>query len=54
MASGPQVATPKNLVVPITMLLATGRFTRESAAAALAKEPVLRNIVSGLVLGDEA
>ena len=31
------------------MLLATGRFTRASAAEALAREPVLRNVVSGLV-----
>ena len=47
-----QAATPKSLVVPITMLMATGRFTRESARAALAKEPVLRNIVKGLVEAD--
>lgn len=49
-----QVATPKKLVVPITMLLATGRFTRSSAKEALEKEPVLRNIVSGLVTESEA
>lgn len=43
-----EVATPKSHVVPIAMLLATGRFTRQSAAKALAAEPVLRNIVKQL------
>lgn len=44
-------STGKHKVVPKAMLLATGKFTYKSASQALAKEPIVRNIIQKYVSG---
>lgn len=43
-----EVATPKALILPIAMLLASGKFSIESAKKALEQDPVVRNIIKNI------